>query len=98
MAKFEQGQLIYHRRYAYRGVILQVDPFCRAPDAWYRRNRTQPPRDQPWYHVLVHGGDETYVAEENLAIDASGEQVAHPLVEAIFPIFLNGRYHLDSPN
>ena len=32
---------------------------------WPRR---LPPKNQPWYHVLVHGADHTtYVAEQNLA-------------------------------
>jgi heat shock protein HspQ len=98
MARFEPGQLIHHRRYDYRGVIVQVDENCRASDAWYQHNQTQPTRDQPWYHVLVHEGQETYVAEENLEPDPAPVEIDHPLVEQIFPLFLNGRYHLHCPN
>ena len=97
-ARFHEGQLVQHKRYNYRGVVVGRDPYCQAPDKWYRRNRTQPARDQPWYQVLVHGGEQTYVAEENLVPDDSGRQIRHPLVEEYFSVFLNGRYHRFSPN
>lgn len=98
MFKFRIGQVIHHRRYDYRGVIVDMDPECKAPDEWYYGNRTQPPRDEPWYHVLVHGGQETYVAEENLEPDTSGEEVDHPLVDKLFPTFQDGRYYVQSRN
>ena len=52
---FESGQLVRHRRYGYRGVVVDRDEFCQADDEWYSKNQTQPNRDQPWYHVLVDG-------------------------------------------
>ena len=54
-ARFQPGHLVRHRRYGYRGVVVALDLECGAGDDWYRSNRTQPDRDQPWYHVLVHG-------------------------------------------
>lgn len=98
MAQFQVGQIVHHKRYDYRGVIAKQDERCGAPDAWYRKNRTQPNRDQPWYHVLVHGGAETYVAEENLELDATGAEVAHPYVPRMFAMYINGRYHRFCPN
>ena len=98
MSKFDVGQVIHHKRYDYRGVIVEVDPTCRAPESWYKRNRTQPDRSKPWYHVLVHGGAETYVAEENLEADPSGEEVRHPYVKKIFALHMNGRYLKHCPN
>ncbi len=98
MAEYEVGQLIHHRRYDYRGVVAGVDSQCTASEEWYRRNRTQPDRTQPWYHVLVDGGSETYVAEENLEQDTAGKEVEHPFVRRIFALFLNGRYHRNCPN
>ena len=50
-------------------------------------------RDQPWYHVLVHGSlQSTYAAEENLAPDPTGEPIAHPLIRRYFRAFRDGRY------
>jgi heat shock protein HspQ len=91
--RFFVGQLVSHRRYGYRGVIAGRDPRCRADESWYFSNRTQPERNQPWYHVLVHGGmHTTYVAEENLEPYTGGEQVVHPLTRDLFASFSAGHY------
>jgi heat shock protein HspQ len=83
--RFHPGQLVRHKRYRYRGVIVAWDPCCKASEAWYRSNKTQPARNQPWYHVLVHGSRiTTYAAETSLEDDPSGEPVEHPLVDAFF--------------
>jgi len=96
--RFELGQLVHHRRYHYRGVIAAADPLCLASDDWYRRNMTQPSREQPWYHVLVDGGHETYVAEENLEADRVGEPIDHPMIDRVFAVFSEGRYSPQSLN
>lgn len=98
MPKFTAGELVHHKRYKYRGVIAAFDPHCLADNNWYERNQTQPSRDQPWYHVLVHGGQQTYVAEENLEADTSQKPIANPLVRRLFSSFIDGRYHRFSPN
>ncbi len=91
--RFWRGQLIHHRRYGYRGVIFDVDPSCMADDEWYRGNRSQPTREQPWYHVLVDKAEHTtYVAEENLEDDELGERIQHPLIDELFDTFQDGRY------
>jgi hemimethylated DNA binding protein len=90
---FEPGQLIKHRRYGYHGVVVDVDPSCRAGKEWYQSNRTQPDRDQPWYHVLVSGSDAcTYAAQVNLEKDADERPVLHPLLNHFFTAFRDGRY------
>ena len=90
---FEPGQLVRHRRYGYRGVVVDHDEFCRASDDWYSRNQTQPDRDQPWYHVLVDRSLTcTYAASDNLEADSSSLPVDHPLVSQFFQEFRNGRY------
>ncbi|MFG0253226.1 MAG: heat shock protein HspQ [Phycisphaerales bacterium JB038] len=90
---FAPGRVVRHKRYGYRGVIVEADSCCLADDAWYYSNATQPERNQPWYHVLV---DETvcmtYAAEENLVPDDSKRPVTHPLVKVYFERFANGRY------
>jgi heat shock protein HspQ len=93
MFQYEIGHVIQHRRYNYRGVVIAVDDRCLAPDDWYAKNRTQPRRNQPWYHVLCDGGRETYVAEENLEADDSGMEIDHPLLGRLFATFAHGRYH-----
>lgn len=93
---FSIGSIVQHKLYGYRGVIVAFDPHCIAGDKWYFSNKTQPPREQPWYHVLVHdsGGLSTYVAQSNLEEDTSGHPVDHPRIESYFSDFKEGRYLL----
>jgi heat shock protein HspQ len=90
---FEPGQLVRHRRYGYRGVVVDRNEFCEADNVWYSKNQTQPDRDQPWYHVLVDGSSTcTYAASENLVADSSGLPIEHPLLPHFFSEFKNGIY------
>ena len=93
-AKFSIGQCIQHRLFDYRGVIVDVDPEFSGTDEWYESvAKSRPPRDEPWYHVLVHdANNETYVAERNLSEDQSDEPVEHPLLEEFFVNYEQGVY------
>jgi len=93
-ARFYVGQLVHHVKFGYRGVVFDADATFQGSDDWYSQVATsQPPRDQPWYHVLVDGAEHTtYVAERHLAADESGEPINHPLVGALFGAFEDGRY------
>ena len=91
--EFAVGQCIRHRRYGYRGVIAGFDLRCRASNDWYTANRSQPAKDQPWYHVLVHGAvHTTYAAESNLEVDPEPKPVDNPLVQEVFQRFAKGRH------
>ncbi len=90
---FQCGQLVRHVRYGYRGVIVDFDSQCMADEKWYQSNHTQPDRNQPWYHVLVHQSQQvTYPAESSLAIDNSHEPITHPLIDYFFSSFIDGHY------
>ncbi|MFT6955820.1 MAG: heat shock protein HspQ [Halieaceae bacterium] len=93
-AKFSIGDLVHHQLFAYRGVIVDVDATFQATDAWYETvAKSRPPKDKPWYHVLVHGAAHaTYVAEQNLERDASSEPIIHPMLAQFFSRFEDGRY------
>ncbi|MCK4872342.1 MAG: heat shock protein HspQ [Phycisphaerales bacterium] len=90
---FQPGMLVRHRHYGYRGVVVCFDPCCRADDAWYYGNATQPDRDQPWFHILV---DEsvcsTYAAQENLLPDENTAPISHPWLARYFGRFVDGMY------
>lgn len=91
--KFEIGQLVRHKRYGYRGVIVDIDATCQAPQDWYEGNRTQPERMQPWYHVLVDETETaTYPAQSSLQADDSNKPVSNPMVLMFFTVFCEGRY------
>ena len=93
-AKFRIGQLIRHRLFDYRGVVFDVDPVFRGSAEWYEAMaRSRPPKDQPWYHVLVHdAAHTTYVAERNLAADESEAPIRHPILDDLFADFADGTY------
>ena len=92
-ARFDPGQLVCHRRYGYRGVVVDRDDCCQADENWYGKNQTQPDRKQAWYHVLVDGTSTcTYAAAENLVADMSGSPISHPLLTHFFTVFKDGSY------
>ena len=94
--KFSIGELVQHRLFDYRGVIFDVDATFQGTDEWYQAvAQSRPPKDHPWYHVLVHdAGHTTYVAEQNLELDHSMEPVRHKLLGAHFDRFEKGAYVL----
>ncbi len=93
-AQISPGQLVHHRLFDYRGVIVDVDPDFQSSEEWYQSMaRSKPPKDKPWYHVLVDNADHmTYVAEQNLEADGSAKPIHHPALEHFFETFDNGRY------
>lgn len=93
--KFAVGELIHHRLFDYRGVVVDVDGTFQGSDEWYEQvARSRPPKDRPWYRVLVHErGLETYVAERNLEPDTESTPIDHPYVNGFFERFEDGRYH-----
>ncbi|BBM82392.1 heat shock protein HspQ [Candidatus Uabimicrobium amorphum] len=98
-AMFHIGQLVKHTKYGYRGVVVDYDLKCKADDNWYYSNQTQPPRNQPWYHVLVHTSTHnTYVAQNNLVADTSKQKIIHPLVYYFFSEFKDGEYFRNDNN
>lgn len=97
--KFEAGDIIQHRKYAYRGVVVGWDASCQADEEWYQRNKTQPDRNQSWYHVLVDRSDATtYVAQENLALATDTTEITHPILKQHFSSYFQGRYYKESLN
>lgn len=93
LPRFAPGQIVRHRRYGYRGVIVDFDVRCRADEDWYEKNQTQPNKEQAWYHVLVDRSSAvTYAAEENLTEDPSDDPIDHPLTDALFEIDEQGGY------
>lgn len=92
--KFSVGELVHHKLFDYRGVIVDVDPTFQGTEAWYQTMaRSRPPKDRPWYHVLPHGtAHQTYVAEQNLESDQTGAPIEHPLLQQVFTEFRDGRY------
>ena len=86
---FNIGDIVKHRIYPFRGVIVDVDPEFNNTEEWYQSipKDVRPRKDQPFYHLLAESNDvtyEAYVSEQNLLTDDSEEPVKHPLIEEIF--------------
>ena len=97
-AKFKIGQIIHHRLFDYTGVVFDIDPVFQSTEEWYKQvARSCPPKNEPWYHVLVHSAEHTtYVAEQNLDEEEQPKAVQHPLINSIFTKFDGLQYHLKS--
>ena len=93
-ARFRLGQPVHHKLFDYRGVVVDVDATFQLTDDWYENvARSRPPKDQPWYHVLVDEASHmTYVAERNLEPDLTGQPISHPAIGAFFDEFRDGLY------
>ena len=96
LAKFFVGQIIHHKKLDYRGAVFDVDATFQGSDEWYELvARSRPPKDRPWYHVLVYGaGHTTYVAERHLESEERGKPIEHPLIAELCGEFTEGRYSM----
>ena len=99
-AKFNIGQLIVHKLFNYRGVIIDVDPNFQGTEEWYAQMaKSKPSKERPWYHVLVDNAEhQTYVAEQNLEMDNSQQPISHPMVDFVFSNFKDGFYYQQKQN
>lgn len=96
--KFFVGQIVHHSRFDYRGVVVDVDATFQGSDAWYEQvAKSRPPKEQPWYRVVVDGGDhETYVAERHLEVAPDNAPVSHPALSQLFSCYKDGTYQLET--
>jgi heat shock protein HspQ len=93
-AQYTLGQIVKHQLFGYRGVVVGVDPTYQGSDEWYERvAKSRPPKDEPWYNVLVHDAShQTYVSERNLVLDETALAINHPQLWLFFDVFEDGRY------
>ena len=91
---FSIGQIVHHKLFGYRGVIFDVDADFQGTEEWYDQvAKSRPPKDQPWYHVLVDGRPvTTYVAERNLEPTDDRSPIDHPFIARIFAGLEDGVY------
>ena len=99
--QFAIGQVVRHRIYPFRGVIVDVDPEFSNSEEWWQAipEEVRPRKDQPFYHMLAENEDTSYVAyvsEQNLLVDESGIPINHPEVAQVFGEFLGNSYEIPS--
>jgi heat shock protein HspQ len=92
--QFRAGQLVHHRSSDFVGVVVDVDTEFTGTEAWYaEKAESNPPKDRPWYHVLVDGSrKQMYVAERQLEPVDDPEPIDHPWLKLFFDAFVEGSY------
>ena len=98
-ASFAIGDVVRHRMFDFRGVIIDVDPIFANSEEWYQAipEDIRPRKDQPFYHLLAENAESSYVAyvsQQNLLQDDEDEPVDHPAIAGMFEAFDHGRYRL----
>ena len=96
-AKFMIGDVVRHRLFPFRGVIIDVDPEFANTEEWWQAipEAIRPAKDQPFYHVLAENETSyyrAYVSEQNLLTDAHNGSVNHPETQTFFDGFDGKRY------
>jgi len=96
-AKFQIGQVVKHRLFAFRGVVFDIDPVFNNTEEWWQSIPAdiRPHKDQPFYHLFAENAETEYIAyvsEQNLLPDTSGEPVRHPDVAEVFEQDERGAY------
>jgi len=83
---FYIGQIIHHKLFDYRGIIVDVDFKFSGTDDWYNDvAHSRPSKNQPWYKVLVDNAThETYVAEQNLDTSEELSTINNPFMGLYF--------------
>lgn len=100
--KFHVGQVIRHKLWNYRGVIIGWDEKLKASEAWMQQNHGDKKhwRNMPNYAILVDIRDRpssqiTYVPEENIEL-ITNTKIVHSILEEYFGEF-DGACYLPRP-
>ncbi|KAK6171209.1 hypothetical protein SNE40_019447 [Patella caerulea] len=101
--KFRVGQVIRHKIWGYRGVIIGWDTEAKAPDSWLKQMHPQGKehwRTMPNYSILVDTRDRvepqiTYVPQENIEV-IMNTKIIHPFTDEYFEGF-DGAVYLCRP-
>ncbi len=96
---FNIGDIVKHRIYPFRGVIVDVDPEFSNTEEWYQSipAEIRPSREQPYYHLMAENTETfytAYVSQQNLVGDGENGPLEHPDLEEIFSGMVHGKYHL----
>jgi heat shock protein HspQ len=96
---FNIGDIVKHRIYPFRGVIIDVDPEFSNTEEWYQSipAEIRPSRNQPYYHLMAENTETfytAYVSQQNLVKDSENGPLEHPDLEEMFSGIDKGKYQL----
>ncbi|XP_014681547.1 PREDICTED: F-box only protein 21-like [Priapulus caudatus] len=97
--KFRVGQVIKHKIWGYRGVIIGWDEDAKAPEWWVNQNHPDDKPDwrtQPNYSVIVDTRDRptpqsTYIPQENIEV-LKQTKIIHPVLDDYFENYDGTQY------
>ena len=96
---FNIGDIVKHRIYPFRGVVVDVDPEFSNTEEWYQSipSEIRPSKEQPYYHLMAENTEtfySAYVSQQNLINDFESGPVDHPDLEQMFSGMHDGKYLL----
>jgi len=96
---FNIGDIVKHRIYPFRGVIIDVDAEFSNTEEWYQSipAEIRPSRKQPYYHLMAENSEtfySAYVSQQNLVNDGVNGPLEHPDLEEVFNGIDKGKYLL----
>ena len=96
---FNIGDIVKHKIYPFRGVIVDVDPEFSNTEEWYQSipAEIRPSKEQPYYHLMAENSEtfySAYVSQQNLIIDGENGPVDHPDLDQMFSGIKKGKYLL----
>ena len=96
---FNIGDVVKHKIFKFRGVIVDIDPEFSNTEEWYQSipEESRPKKDQPFYHLLAENSESfysAYVSQQNLLPDSESGPINHPEIDKLFSDVSNGRYIL----
>ena len=96
---FNIGDIVKHRIYPFRGVIVDVDPEFSNTEEWYQSIPAdlRPSKKQPFYHLMAENSEtfySAYVSQQNIIKDSDNGPVDHPDLEQMFSGIQKGKYLL----
>ena len=99
ISEFSIGDIVKHKIYPFRGVIVDVDPEFSNTEDWYQSipAEIRPSKEQPYYHLMAENTEtfySAYVSQQNLINDGSNGPVDHPDLDQIFSGIQKGKYLL----
>lgn len=90
---YQRGSLVKHKQENFIGVVTDYDMYFINDEELYNKNSTKPPKDKPWYYVLVNNTNAiSYVPEEHLEKQEEFMDINHPLIDFFFDGTENDRY------
>ena len=94
---FNIGDVVKHKLYQFRGVIVDIDPEFANSEEWYQSipEDSRPKKDQPFYHLLAENSEtfySAYVSQQNLLPDSESGPIHHPDIDDLFSDVEISRY------